>query len=253
MPAHARLAQVVPRRPDEVADDLRILFDALPIVGKIARHRLRAHDHAVGIFLHIDVIAGGGIIESDDIEREGNIRDDLFRRLPLAHPEHEPAQFGSPKVEESRSCALFAVGLAFGQRLAAVLPFVAVDAHAFLDINVQKHVDAARHGAGRIERMQKIAHLAAEFYTLFGSRLRHLVPDGIHHHARMIEVLFHHCAEVILVSLKEIARIVVIVFGDIPAVEALVHDVHAKLIARIEERPRGGVVRNAQGVKPLLF
>ena len=101
--------------------------------------------------------------------------------------------------------------------------------------------------------MQQIAHLAAEFYTLFGSRLRHLVPDGIHHHARMIEVLFHHCAEVILVSLKEIARIVVIIFGDIPAVEALVHDVHAELVARIEERPRGGVVRNAQSVEALFF
>ena len=52
---------------------------------------------------------------------------------------------------------------------------------------------------------------------------------------------------------REIAAVVVVGLGDVPHIEALVHDVHAELVAGAEDRAAAGVVGAANAVVTRLF
>ena len=61
-PSHAGLAYVVPCRPYEVAYQLLVPENAVPVIRQIGGHSLCAYHQPVGIFFGILVIARGCVI-----------------------------------------------------------------------------------------------------------------------------------------------------------------------------------------------
>ncbi len=114
-------------------------------------------------------------------------------------------------------------------------------------------VDSVGRKPGRIQLMEFVAQHTACLKSLFRADLENLIPRRIQDHRRMVVVVLHHMFDVALPAPRKIDRIVVAHLALIPHIHKLVHDIHAKPVARTKKRLRRRVVRRSDGVKSCFF
>ena len=76
---------------------------------------------------------------------------------------------------------------------------------------------------------------------------------GIQNHAGVVIGRFHHGRNIVFPLRVKPPGIVMVGLGDIPAVEGLVHHIHAQLVADVQGDLRGGIVGDPQGVEAVFF
>ena len=114
---------------------------------------------------------------------------------------------------------------------------------AFLFINalasgghVQNHkVDAGRNRAGGVCSVQLVDDLSLQGKALIGHRLRNLIGNGIQNHAGVIEVTADQCLQIRFIVLGKIRCIVKFVLVAVPHIPCLVHQIHAKAVAGLQQ------------------
>ena len=240
------LPEVVPARPREVTDHVRMLPDRHPRRADGARMGLAADDHPVGIQrtvsgeprLHVVVARhvqiGGGL---------GRVLGDDRRVHELVQPIGNVGHRGVHARLLARAFArLFGCVRATPGELGEELG----SAH-------QQPADGLGDEPGGVERPDLLRHRTPDASSHRRPRLGDLVADAVHDHARVVEVLPDHRLHVRLPPVGEPQRVVVLALRLGPHVEGLVHDEHPEAIACVEHRLAEGVVGTSDGVEPGLL
>ena len=144
----AGLAEVVPAGPGEVADDVAVGLDELPVADDRRRPGLGADDDPVGEEVPVEFVAGFGVVHAGDVEHGVGLFGALGRGLRGLDVAHHLAEAGHHRVD----AALWRCGCGLPTRL------------HLRDDRVEHRdepVDAVGDVAGAVERADLLGELAS--------------------------------------------------------------------------------------------
>ena len=246
--ADAHLAEVVPRRPHKIADQIGVLLDHCPVFGNVLREGLTAHHHAVGVGLALQRVAAGGIVIARNVQRIQHRGSNAIGLFAVGAPVHTGADHRGNQVEH---CAGHSLHFALVGIFTSAFFFI--DALAVGAAGKNHQVHAAGHSAVCIKTMQIVHHLLGGLHARGLGGLGNLVADGIQNHTGVVEVPADHGLQVCHMVFLPRTGVVIFRLVAVPHIPRLVHQIDAELVARLQHGAGTGIVRATDGVVPGLL
>ena len=232
--ADAGLAQIIPCSPGEIADDVGIFLNQLPVLIQILRIGLGSHNDTVRIFLAVLLIAVSRVVVTDHIYLGSGLRDGVSRHIAGDQGSHHVSQTGHHAVD----LADF-----------RILALSRSRHHLRQTIHDTEHqIQAVGHKAGVVQLTDLVRQLLAPLGIKFVPCLGNLISDGVENHTGMIVVFSHKVGNVMLPPLCHVRAVIKVHLGGGPHIRELIHHIHTQLVAGLQKPSAHGIVGAADRV-----
>ena len=237
-------SQIVPRRPVEVADQIRQLLHQGPVDVQVSGIGLRADKNTVRVLFRILLITSGGVVVTGDINLSGGFTHRVARIITVCHQAHHIRHIAHELIDLARHSF----------RRSGRLP-TCDRSDRFRDPvhNAEHQVHAVGDAPCGIQAPEGVRQLLAPLGVHRIARLGNLIADGIQDHAGMVVILADDILQVILPPVRHMHAVVKFHLRGRPHVRELIHHIHALTVAGLQKGSAHRIMGAPDRVETCLF